>query len=319
MKTKIKHLLGTIILLITFGVTQNTTAQPQRIVFQAPVTTKTKGVTTTTQQIFSMDDTGANVTQLTSSSAGASSPRWSPDRQHIAFMRSSGSQIGAYVYVMDAIGEANGGRTFLVAEGAKSTGLDWSPDGGTIVFGGYSTVMDPGLWAVNLNAATGEVGVPVLLRSGMSGSCHWPAFSPDGTKIAFANDSNNSSIMVLTIRELATGNEIISAMVPSAQPNWSPMGDRIAFVGLVKVTTTARNGKQTTNTYQEIFLSNADLTGIIQVTDLKSVSAVPTWDPAGSQLAFASQVSGEYSVYKQSLDTGALTFLHPGSGQDWHP
>jgi Tol biopolymer transport system component len=317
MKTKIKNLLGAILLLMTLGTTQNTAAQAQRIVFDAPVTTKTKAVTTTTQHIFSMDDSGANLTQLTSSNAGAYNPRWSPDRQYVAFMRNLNSQL--YVYVMDAIGEANGSRTFLVAGPVKSTGLDWAPDGRTILFSGYPPTLDSGIWAVSVNPATAEVGVPGLVRPGGTGSCHWPACSPDGTKLAFANAANNSTLMALTILDLATGHEITSGQVPSAQPSWHPAGDRIAFAGLVRVTTTARNGKQTTNNYQEIFLANADLTGITQVTDLKSVSAVPTWDPLGTEIAFASQVSAEYSVYKKSLDTGALTFLHVGNHPDWLP
>jgi dipeptidyl aminopeptidase/acylaminoacyl peptidase len=318
MKTKINTLVRAVLcLLITFGLAHHAGAQDERIVFDAPVTAKTKNVTTTTTEIFSMNQDGTGTMRLTS--GGGFSPRWSPDRQHIAFFVSGAS--GIIVNVMDAIGQFNGGRTFAVAGPAKSTGLDWSPDGSTIWFTGYPTgQMDSGLWAVTVNGTTGEAGPQILIRPGV---CHWPACSPDGTKIAFAEDTDGTgigSVIVLKILDLTTGGEITCDLVPSGQASWSPTGNRIAFAAVVTVTTTARSGKQTTNHYQEIFVGNADLSGITQVTNLKSISTVPTWNPAGTELLFASQVSGAYSIYKVALNTGAVTLLRSEANHpDWAP
>ena len=98
--TKImKILLGAALpALLALGTIDSATAQTvSRIAFQAPVTVNRQG---TYYQIFSMKPDGSGVVQLTSASANASGPRWSPRQQYIAFSRNQ------TLYVMEAKGEA---------------------------------------------------------------------------------------------------------------------------------------------------------------------------------------------------------------------
>jgi Tol biopolymer transport system component len=306
MKTKIINLLGAVLsLLVTLGLTHSAAAQT-RIVFQAPVTVNTsqnghKPSYVTYDQIFSMNEDRTDLVQLTSANASSYFPSWSPGQRYIAFVR------GGILYVMEASGDANGGRIFAVGL-ASASGTDWSPDGLSIVFCGTSAVGN-GLWIVNVNPDTGDVGTPTLVRDGV---CLAPSWSPDGTKIAFALNG------VVKILDLITSAEITFGY-SSVSPVWNPDGSQIAFGGVVCYTTTKGN-KTMTNCYYEICTANLDGSGKTPVTNLKSLSGYPTWSPDGTQLVFRSDVSGTTSLYKTTLGSGTVTLLYSGGNlPNWAP
>ena len=84
----------------------------------------------------------------------------------------------------------------------------------------------------------------------------------------------------------------------------------LAFEGDARVTTTTKTGKKTitttTDTPIQVFIANADGSGVFQVTSTSIGSAQPAWSPDGSSLAFASN-SGIYSTV---LGSGVFNFLH---------
>ena len=323
MKTKIKTLLGAVLsLLVTFGLTHSAAAQTTaRIAFQERVTVKTPKPVTVSQ-IFSMNPDGSGVAQLTSASASAFNPSWSPGQQYIAFARSN------LVWVMDAQGEANGGRSFPVAATSSiGFGLDWSPDGTMICYKGPSSDgFHGGLYLVSINPATGEVGAPVLVRGS---EIFWPAWSPDGTRIAFCDSGDDPVTQTIKIIETTTFTEIASfdgfdfGGTPTNsrllfRPKWNPNATQIAFEGPVTTISTSRSGKQTSTTRRQIFIANADGTGITQVTnsDGSGISgSSPAWSPDGSAIAFSAS-----GIYKIALGTGITTLLRTsGNALDWNP
>jgi TolB protein len=322
--TKImKILLGAALpALLAFGAIDSATAQT-RIVFGGVVTVKQGRTSITSQQIFSMNPDGRGVVQLTSANvpgvwpysslAWAYSPSWSPGQKYIAFTRNG------TLYVMEAKGEANGGRTFAVAPAAVG-GADWSPDGTMLVYEGPSG----NLYIVPVDVVNGTAGTPVLFRSGWYSS---PSWSPDGTRIAFWGCEDGNLPFYIKVRDVATGAEIsFGVFDPAAAaghsnetPQWSPDGNFIAFSGPVtwKVTT---KKVTSTSTGNEIFIANADGTGITRQTFLKSYTCFPTWSPDGTTIAFRSDVSGTQSVYKMVLGSNAATLLHSAANApDWNP
>ncbi len=113
-----------------------------------------------------------------------------------------------------------------------------------------------------------------------------PAQSPDGSRIAFASfRDGNGEIYVMAADGSAPENLTLHDAW-DVSPAWSPDGKRIAFVS-------DRNGDVEvwpgTHLNTEIFVMNADGTGVEQVTfDALSKSAQgPAWSPDGSSIAFS--------------------------------
>jgi Tol biopolymer transport system component len=307
MKTKINTLLGAgLCLLVTFGLTPSAAAQtatPDRIVFNSLAVTggTPKHPTYTPSIIYSMKPDGSDLRQLTSASVDSSMPAWSSDHNYILFNR------GDVLYVMRADGELNGAPMFAV--GPARPRAAWSPDGKTILFTELidSTTSGYGLWSVDVDPPTGQVGTPILIRGP---HCLHPHFSPDGTRIAFV--LGGQSPQIVTVRDLLTGTEYPIGSPLGNVPSWSPDGNLIALGQLV--TESIKKGNKTvTNNYYEIFVANADGSGKTQVTNLKGISVVPSWSPDGKELVFQSNISGANSIYKVSLVTGAVTLLCSGA------
>jgi Tol biopolymer transport system component len=311
----IKSLLCAFALGLIVAGTFTHTAQAQtttaRIAYQNLVTVKGKGGSASYNQLFSMNPDGTGVTQLTSGAVSSFYPTWSPGQQYLAFERN-----GA-IWVMDAVGEANGGHSFAVTA-SRNFGLDWSPDGSKIAYTGTSAAL--GLWTVSVNTATGQVGTSTLVRSG---EIYWPAWSPDGGRIAFCSSYDGGTTQVVIVLDLATGAETSFGVGPvgsyNFQPEWKPDGSQIVFTGPSFFTTTVR-GKTSTSYYNQVFIANADGSSITQVTHLSSDCGRPTWSPDGAAVAFGTGVSGTAGIYQIQLPAGVVSLVHsPGATPNWYP
>lgn len=107
-------------------------------------------------------------------------PAWSPNGDQIAFIRYSAKNTVS-IYVVSALG----GTEHRVYEGTASmgSGLTWSPDGKSLVFPESSLADPTRAWISALSLVDSSLHP---LTSPPPGSLdHKPAFSPDGTKLAF--------------------------------------------------------------------------------------------------------------------------------------
>ncbi len=138
-----------------------------------------------------------------------------------------------------------------------------------------------------------------------------PAYSADGTKVAFECDvSANYEIYSMN----ANGTGIVRLTNDphdDGQPAWSPDGTRIAFV------------RQNVSDL-DIWVMNADGSGAADLTSRPtSLETNPAWSPDGRKIAFASMRAGNWDVYVMDVDgTSQMALTSDTSiddSPDWSP
>ena len=103
----------------------------------------------------------------------------------------------------------------------------WSPDGGRIAFlAGGNPIHLPNGMSLMTMAADGT-DQRTLVDWLESLALRRPAWSPDGTRLAFAADHGESGMSIYTIR--ADGTDLRRLTETLSVPAWSPDGERIAF------------------------------------------------------------------------------------------
>jgi Tol biopolymer transport system component len=135
----------------------------------------------------------------------------------------------------------------------------------------------------------------------------FPAWSPDGSKIAFASDRDgNYEIYVMNAD--GTGQTRITTNGASDEdPAWSPDGSKIAF-------SSDRDG------YAEIYIMNTDGTGQTRLTTNVDVwEGVPAWSPDGTKITFTSERDGNFEIYVMNANGSGQTRLTTNASWDSFP
>jgi Tol biopolymer transport system component len=178
-------------------------------------------------QIFIMRSDGTDVRQITHDRAGKSQLAWSPSGDRIAFTRAPAGEDDQEI---DSIRTDGSGLTDLTND-PTSPDLEpaWSPDGTRLVYSGpahknESVGMD--LWIMN---ADGSDQHELFHENNGYSDGAYPAWSPDGTTIAFA--ANNGSGYYHLWSTSASGgqnSELVANASPAGNPNdeevdWQPV------------------------------------------------------------------------------------------------
>lgn len=107
-----------------------------------------------------------------------------------------------------------------------------------------------------------------------------PAFSPDGTKIAFVtNRDGNLELYVMNV-DGSGQTRLTNDPLTDDDPTFSPDGKKIAFT---------RNS--------ELYVMNADGSGQVRLTDNLANDGNPVFSPDGQKIAFDSDRDGNFEIY----------------------
>ena len=232
------------------------------------------------------------------------SPR--PDGLAIAFASLATAWVPAQLMLIEDLAQP---ARLLSPPGVAEREAAWSPDGHQLAF--YSQ-MDDGagdIFIADLDA--GDLVNRRNLTPWQPGQASispdvTPAWSPDGTRIAFTSyrtggqtlwvmDSHGGQLAELTNVDPSHGDFF---------PSWSPDGRQLAF--------------------QRLALDDSQV-GVVPVEGgsptffpFPGRAYSPAWSPDGAWIAFSGLVDGEYDIYLQSTTGGELRRLDR-SGADHAP
>ena len=114
----------------------------------------------------------------------------------------------------------------------------------------------------------------------------------DGDPAIYVMEPNGDSQLPIAISSSTELTEVTS-------PTWSPDGTRLAFVG-------------TAGTNVDVYVMNADGSGLSRLTDDPAHDTDPAWSPDGSRIAFASdrgRAAGSSQIWVVNDDGGDETLL----------
>jgi Tol biopolymer transport system component len=138
----------------------------------------------------------------------------------------------------------------------------------------------------------------------------FPAFSPNGQKIAFVSARNGNYQIYTMDADGLNQTNISNNAATDADPAWSADSQKIVFVSI-----------RGSNSDSEIYTmdTNPATNDATQLTDNTAEDRNPAWSPNGQKIAFASNRDGDYEIFKMNPNGSKQTRLTRNSADDLYP
>jgi Tol biopolymer transport system component len=225
-------------------------------------------------------------------------PRWSPDGSKLLFIR---YRVDSDVAIFSI--NVDGTKPRELTNGSINYAPAWSPDGSRIAF-----VRDrdlPQIWIMN-----GDGSGETRLTRAPGKSDYGPEWSPGGRKVLFTRYKSygrrclRSDIFVIKTDGSRATNLTGSCRLREWGGQWSPDGSKIAFT-------------RATDHGAQIFVMNANGTGVRRLTKGPGRNDLPKWSPDGSRIAFISKRDGNRELYVMTADGTSETRLTQSRGMEY--
>jgi Tol biopolymer transport system component len=225
------------------------------------------------QRIFDVDNSGLNPALVPKGLAGAFMPAWSPDAQWIAFGLGEWFQMrrNGKARIMRVRRDGTGAEA--LTDGTVHSGFpSYSADGKQIVFRVFGE-KDAGLRILNLEDRTTRVLTTEYDNV--------PAWSPDGSRIAFTRRVDAVNFDIFTIRPDGSDlQRLTTSRANDGHAVWTADGRIMWTSGMYGFRDEAALYDNTFQPYGQIFIMNADGSGKRILTDSLWEDSMPLYVPA---------------------------------------
>ncbi|MGK0266784.1 MAG: dipeptidyl aminopeptidase/acylaminoacyl peptidase, partial [Maricaulis sp.] len=219
----------------------------------------------TQASIWLIASDGSGHRRIGNAGSQASSPRWSPDSQALAYLQPDGEYLGIHIYAR----RANHDREIARIRGGAS-GLAWSPDGTRLAYAGF--VGEPRIPAADLPPREDDMewAAGALVEDRLVFRFDGAGELPIGRQQLFVIDAAGGEPVQLTSDPLGAGSDLA----------WSADGRAILF------TADRREGDGTLAPDTEIFRLDLGDSSLAALTSREGPDLAPRPSPDGSLLAY---------------------------------
>jgi TolB protein len=211
-----------------------------------------------------------------------------PTTGEIAFTGTRGGGFATWVVRADG----SGLRRLSDPRQVAALGPVWSPDGTRIAFSGYRDVdfsggADYHVYVMRADGSEVRDRTRPQAHSGVT-AARVGAWSPDGTRIAFAGSDGRGEDKVYVAEVDGPGPiQLTRGPALDSSPAWAPDGASIAFV------------RTRAERESSIYTIAPDGTGLRRLTDSEGIETEPTWSPDGTMIAF---IGGRHRAQLHVID-----------------
>ena len=235
------------------------------------------------QDLYVIPARGGVPRRLTDHPALDGLPRYTPDGSKVLFT----SQRTGHYQIWE-VPSAGGAARRVRTNPHTEYQVDVSPDGRSLAF--LSNQDGPEHLFV-MDLASGALRT--LVRHGKNSILGNPHWSPDGSRIVYSSNWRLGHHIYVVDAKTGEDRRVSDLRAGGCEPHFTRDGKKVVYV--------RRGHMSEKSRLVELDLESG---GEKTLVDWPALQYDPVFSPDGSELAFASNITGEYAVYRQRLSDG---------------